>query len=69
MAVLDILPVPTLLSRIASALAPAEPASCPDLEIDNTRRNFVLEMLKECPEAFASEEGIRGAMYYFSGRF
>lgn len=66
MAAIDILPGPSLLSRVASVFvrtAPEEPENA------DARRSFILEMMDECPEAFASEEGVRGAMYYFSGRF
>jgi hypothetical protein len=33
------------------------------------RLDFVLERLEAAPEAFITEEAIRGSMYFFSGRF
>ena len=38
-------------------------------EEDRARRDFILEMMDEHPDAFAHEDGARAAQYYFSGRF
>lgn len=69
MAAIDIFPGPSLLSRIASFFATDDPAVTPSGEDEADRRSFILDMMNECPEAFGSEEGVRGAMYYFSGQF
>lgn len=69
MAAIDMFPAASIVSRIAAAFRRADTPR-PIVEDDATaRRSFILEMMDECPEAFASEEGVRGAMYYFSGRF
>lgn len=68
MAAIDLFHAPTFLSRIVSVFARAEPAGRPVRDTDGARRNFILEMMDVAPEAFASEEGVRCAMYYFSGR-
>lgn len=33
------------------------------------RRDFILEMMDECPDAFLHEDNMRTAMLYYSGRF
>lgn len=51
----------------------AKPASrAPEAEggdDSRARREFILGVMDDCPEAFASEDGVRQTMYYFSGRF
>jgi hypothetical protein len=68
MAAIDLFPASSIFSRIAAAFRSPDPEPLPEHD-DGARRSFILEMLDECPEVFASEEGVRGAMYYFSGRF
>ena len=67
MAAIDLFPAFSFRSLLAGVFQRDDVETAPD--DTDARRSFILEMMDECPEAFASEEGVRGAMFYFSGRF
>lgn len=69
MAAIDLFPSASIWSGIRDAFRSARRPQTAAEDDDGARRRFILEMIDECPEAIASEEGLRGAMYYFSGRF
>lgn len=59
--------------RSARSSRPANPThdvtQADEADAVRARREFILAMMDDCPEAFATEEGVRGTMHYFSGRY
>jgi hypothetical protein len=46
-----------------------QPSPAREVEDTRARRDFILEMMETCPDAFTSEDAARGAGLYISGRF